>query len=714
MRWSRIADRITCTLALCAALSIVAAGRQAVAQAVAAQHATAELVSELDSITPGAKWLAALRLVPDPRWHSYWRNAGDAGSPPSLAWVLPTGFRAGPLLFLTPRRIEQPPLAAFGYEGEALFLTEIKAPRAVLPGQVVTLRARANWVVCRVDCVAGEAELTRRVAVGARTDAPDRRWSGQLRAAFASLPRPMPEWRVSAEPVAAGYLLHVVPAGAWHRPMDGVLFFPASSGVIEHAAAQPLVRDGARFTLALTRSEYATTPAARLAGLLVSPAGWDSAGTLMGIEIDVLVDAGAGGVGAVAGTGAAAFLTIWLVLGMAFAGGILLNLMPCVFPIVSLKVLSFAALAGEGRRAWQHGLAFGAGVVAAFWVLSVLLLALRHAGSALGWGFQLQSPAFVAAMALLMFVLGLNLLGVFEVGTVLTRLSGAPTPASPLAASFGTGVLATVVATPCTAPFMGVAVGFALTRPPAYALLVFTVLGLGMAAPYVALAASPGLLARLPRPGRWMVTFRQVVAFPLFATAAWLIWVLAQQTGADAVLRVLLSLTLLAIAGWILGRWNPLAISRLARAVSRSIAAAIAVGAILLAVPPTRSASDVAPTRATVSWEPWSPQRLAELQRERRPVFVDFTAAWCLTCQVNERVALGSRAVRERMRELGVATLRADWTSNDPAIASALAAFGRNSVPLYVLYRRDPRVPPAVLPALLTPSIVLEALNDAK
>ena len=706
---SRFPIRLTRAFALSVAVSSAWAAGPVHAQAARQPHITAELVSELDAITPGAKWLMALRLVSDPLWHTYWKNAGDAGSPPSLDWALPPGFRATPIRWPIPHRIAEPPLAVYGYEGEALFLTEVEAPGDLRPGQVVTLRAHASWVVCRVDCVAGEADLARRVAVSALVGTADRRWSGPLRAAYAGLPRRSPEWRVSATPAATGYTMRIVPPPGWTRPIDGVLFFPDSGAVIEHAAAQSLAHDGAAYTLALTTSPYATRKAARLTGLLVSRSGWDPAGTVKAIEVDAPI-----GAGAAAGAVPAGSLTLWLALGLAFVGGILLNLMPCVFPVVSLKVLSFANLAGVGRRGlWLHGIATGAGVLATFWALSGVLLGLRHAGHALGWGFQLQSPTFVTAMALLLFVLGLNLLGVFEIGTSLTRLSAAPGHASRLAESFGTGVLATVVATPCTAPFMGVAVGYGLTRPAWQALLVFTVLGLGMAAPYALLAASPRLLERLPRPGPWMVTFRQAVAFPLLATAAWLIWVLAQQTDADAVLRVLIALTLLAIAAWILGRWNPLAISWRARVISRSVAAAFALGAVALAVPRAPAAGRGAPPSAAVSWEPYTARRLAELRRAGRLVFVDFTAAWCLTCKVNERVALGSRTVQERLRQLDVATLRADWTTGDPEITQALAAFGRNSVPLYVLYHGDPGLPPTVLPTLLTPSIVLDALDGA-
>ena len=455
MRHPRIVSPLTRTLACSLALCAGPAAPRALAQAVARPHVTAELVSEYETIAPGATWVVALRLVSDPEWHTYWRNPGDAGSPPALEWALPPGFRAGPILWPVPRRIEEPPLAVYGYEGEALFLTEVEAPRDLRPGRAVELRVRASWVVCRVDCIAEEADLARRVGVVAGSGTRDERWSAPLRTAFARLPRVMPDWRVSAAPTATGYALRVAPPPDWTRPTDSVLFLAATGGVIQHAAAQPSTAASEGYTLALTRSEYATAAATHLEGLLVSSSGWDAAGVVRAIEIKVPVAAVAAGAAAASAT-AAGSLPFWLVLGLAFAGGILLNLMPCVFPVVSLKVLGFTALAAEGRRrAWQHGAAFAAGVLAAFWALAAVLLPLRGAGRALGWGFQLQAPAFVAALALLMFTIGLNLLGVFEVGTSFPRLARVPLPASPLVASFGTGVLATVLAPAGTPPGMG-------------------------------------------------------------------------------------------------------------------------------------------------------------------------------------------------------------------------------------------------------------------
>jgi thiol:disulfide interchange protein DsbD len=411
------------------------------------------------------------------------------------------------------------------------------------------------------------------------------------------------------------------------------------------------------------------------------------------------VEAGATGAG----------LGLLLALVFAFAGGVILNLMPCVFPVLSVKVLGFVEQAGQDpARARNHGLIFGAGVVVAFWILAALLLALRAGGESLGWGFQLQSPTIVALLALLLFGLGLSLSGLFDIGLGLTRL-GAAGAGRGYGDSFLTGGLAVLVATPCTAPFMGAALGFALVQPPLAGMAVFTALALGLAAPYVVLASVPGLLRRLPRPGAWMETFKQLLAFPLYATVVWLVWVFGQQVGINAVAVLLLGMTLLAFAAWLAGRTGSsrAAMVRTAAVLLALVAAGVSVfGSRAVAASPEALATSSA-------WEPWSETRVAELRAEGRPVFVDFTAAWCLSCQVNERVALSSASVRSAFAAADVALLKADWTSRDAEIAAALEGFGRSGVPLYVLYPADPAGAPELLPALLSPGTVVEAVERA-
>jgi len=401
-----------------------------------------------------------------------------------------------------------------------------------------------------------------------------------------------------------------------------------------------------------------------------------------------------------------------LVFVFAFLGGLILNLMPCVLPVLALKVLSLTRHgAGDRRSGLAQGLWFTAGVLVSFWLLAGLLLLLRAVGEHLGWGFQLQSPGFVILSAALFVVIALNLFGLFEVGGSLTGIGGAAALAAgrkgAALASFGGGALAVVVATPCTAPFMGSALGVALVQPPFVALLIFTALGLGMAFPYLVLAANPAWLRFVPKPGGWMESFKQALGFPLLATALWLAWVYGNQAGLDAAVLLLFVLLAIALAGWIYGRWTSPARTPAIRAVATVLAFLIAGASLSFIL--TRKVQPPSAAEAAGAWEKFSPEKVEALRAAGKPVFVDFTAAWCLSCQVNQRTALDVPEVDAAFRRLGVTRMKADWTSSDPVVTAALAAFNRQSVPLYVLYA--PGQPPRLLPEILTPGVVLKALD---
>jgi thiol:disulfide interchange protein len=500
---------------------------------------------------------------------------------------------------------------------------------------------------------------------------------------------------------------------------EDLRFFATEGPLLEYAAPQKVTTGDGFLTMELVRSPYLSDTPARIAGVLVSPAGLTAAGD-PAIELAIELGEAAALPATLTNGGSALPVSLWFALLLAFAGGMILNLMPCVFPVVSLKILSFVQMSGdEPRRLRLHGLSFAGGVVLAFWALAGLLLLLRAAGEEIGWGFQLQSPGFVAAMAFLLFGLGLSLAGVMDIGTSLTRLGGAESRHGSFRSSMLNGMLATVVATPCTAPFMGAALGFAMIQPAAASLLIFTSLAAGMAAPYVALSTWPYLLRFLPRPGAWMVRFKQAMAFPLFATVAWLVWVFGIQTGVDGVLRLLIGLTLLALAVWIWGQWSTLSATPRARWSARAAGGAFLIAGLLVAVTSEPVTAEVSGAQAAVrssgiDWEPWSAQRVAELRAAGTPVFIDFTAAWCLSCKVNERVAFSSTAVHELVRERGIAMLKADWTSRDPEITRALAEFGRSGVPLYVLYDADPYAAPRLLPEILSPGILTSALAGVR
>ena len=673
-------------------------------------HSDAQLVAEVNAIAPGQAFTAALLLLMDEGWHTYWVNPGDAGTPASIEWNLPPGFEAGPIQWPYPELIEAPPLMSYGYRDEVLLLVEITPPEDLALGRSVALEAGASWLICSDICLPAEQQIRLQLLAAASAER-DESWTGPIVAARDRLPMSVAGWEIRAERASAGYALHAIPLNGEPAWLEDPYYFSRDEAVVSPAAPQLVSRSNGSFTLNLQESSFSSGPATRLEGVLLAPEGeaWDEAGRFRALAVDVAVAQALGG-GATQPVSGAGSLTLVVALVFAFVGGLLLNLMPCVFPVLSIKVLGFVNQAGEDRfKAGKHGMAFGTGVILSFWALAAVVLLMRAGGSRLGWGFQLQSPAFVAAMAILLFAVALNLMGLFEVGTVLTRLGGRVARPQSYADSFSSGVLATLIATPCTAPFMGAALGFALTQPTIQTMLIFGTLGLGMATPYVVMSFSPPLLRLLPRPGAWMETVRQLLAFPLFGTVIWLVWVFARQTGVNGAAHLLTALMMLSLATWILGRWQTGLIDTRTRLVSRTVAL-VALGLTVgLAARGTRAE---AAESGAVRWQPFSQELVQQLRVAGQPVFVDFTAAWCLSCQVNEQVVLASSVIEDAFAEHNVAGLKADWTRFDPAITSALESFGRSGVPLYVFYPADLARSPIVLPTILTKRGVLGVLQD--
>ncbi len=648
-----------------------------VAGAVKAPHVDVDLVADVASIAPGRDVGVGPRFELERGWHVYWQNPGDSGEAPRLTWSLPAGFSGTDLSWPAPHRIPVGPLANFGYEGTVVLPATVHVPRDVTGS--VDLRADVHWLVCNEDaCIPGHAPLSLVLPVE-----PTARPSAEaplFAAARAALPVAAPStWRPSV--TADGGTLALIIDG-----YDGALdpppaFFPFSREAIEHAAPQPATRTSTGIRLTLVRAP-SNPPLGALGGVLaVGGHAYTIAAPLAGSVISFDPKP----------------------LALAFAGGLLLNLMPCVFPVLAIKAFALLGLGAHDRRvARAHGLAYTAGVLVAFWALAVALLVVRAGGAPLGWGFQLQSPVVVAALAALFFWLALMLLDVTSFGGALMGIGNELATAGGARGAFFTGLLATVVATPCSAPFMGAALGYALVAPPAVALGVFTALGLGLAVPYLAITLVPSLGARLPRPGRWMDVVKQLLAFPLLATVVWLVWVASLQSGPPGVAAMLAMLVLLAFAAWVGRQWS----GRVARvAVAAAVVAAVVLGGSI-------ERADAPPTTSAAGWERYSSARLAELLGARRPVFVDFTAAWCVTCQVNERLVLAQPRVRERMRALGVVPVRADWTTPDPDVTRALQQFGRDGVPLYVLYSGRADEPPRILPQVLTTDTVISELDQ--
>ena len=680
-------------------------------------HVRAEVVVRNALTAPGETTDIAIRHQLTPKWHTYWINPGDSGEPPIVEFKLGEGGEAGELRFPTPSRLPYPPLLNFGYSDAFTLLGSITVPADWPAGTPYSVPVRIDWLVCEEICIpeGGETEFVIETAAASEID------SG---VAFTFMEA---EWALPEESNAdatysrEGHTIYLtVPLG--HA--DDAVFFPLERGVIDNAAEQHAIAaaEGVGTTIALAGGNTNLDGTLRGVFKTGDAAFWITATGDPDDPVAVAAAApppaatpwdGTPAAEAVAEprfTGGAEPVLPLKAMLFAFLGGLILNLMPCVFPVLALKALGLVAHADApfARRAAIGG-AYTAGILASFAVLAGVLLSLKAAGVAVGWGFQLQSPVFVAAMAGLLFLVALNLSGVFEIGAGLTRLGGRG-PQDGLAGSFATGCLATLVATPCTAPFMAVAVGAALTASSATALLVFLAMGLGLAVPFVVLSLVPGLARILPRPGVWMVRLKEVLAFPLYATAAWLVWVLAQLVGVDAMLGVLIALVLLALAAWLYG------LSQRGSAgshrVSAGLAAASVVAAVVLAWPTvTGSPPSPVPSASAATGEPYSPVRLADLRREGRSVFVNATAAWCITCKVNERVVFETPAFRGLLADRGIAMLTADWTRRDPDVTALIEEFGRAGVPLYVYFPADGD--PIVMPQILTFSTLERTFGGA-
>jgi thiol:disulfide interchange protein DsbD len=813
----RLACRLVAATVLCGALPALAQtpstpGSEPPARTGALRVGTleAELIADRVAVQPGGRIELGVRLRHDPAWHTYWRNSGDSGLPTTVEPAGPAGSTFGALRWPAPKRIWIGPLANYGYEGEVVLPFTASLPDG-LGGASARFEARVAWLVCKEVCVPGEARLALDLPVIAKTG-PQAAASRDARL-FEDMAQRTPDPASSLAVQAyrrPGKVSLVFETPSGMQAISSASYFPYAAGLISPPAPQALMRTERGWRIDLVTTSDGATADGALDGLLWADgralesrsraaSGEPPAATLVSIA-DRADQLGTPATGATAPTAAkpggllaAAGLQpgasdrgplststpianpgaspmgaadtvpdtvpdspLFLALGLGLLGGLILNLMPCVFPVIGLKVMGFAS-SGAGSPAARRqmkaaALAFVAGIVLSFWLLGGLMLALRAAGSAVGWGFQLQSPAFVAAMALLFLAVGLNFSGVFEMGLALTRLGGDGATrridtvsgdaasdetryaaGGSLAGAFGSGCLAVLVATPCTAPFMGSALGFTLSQPALEAMAVFTAIAVGMGAPYLLLGWFPAWVARLPRPGRWMQTLRELLAFPMYASAAWLAWVLAQQAGADALLRLLLAAVLVGLAAWAWGRYATPAADRMATAVGIA-AASLATALMLLwalggegmqaAASPAASfdsssgssglSSGLSSARSPASpdrpWQAWSEQRVLDALALGHPVFVDFTAAWCVTCQANKQLALERQPVIEAFARSKVVTLRADWTQRDPAIAAALARHGRNGVPLYLVYHPG-RVKPVVLPELLTAAIVIDALR---
>jgi thiol:disulfide interchange protein len=717
----------------------------ALAQSTAkhAPHATVQLIAESLNIEPGQSLKAGLHVKLEPGWHVYWKNPGDAGLPIRLTWKLPAGFSVDSMQWPTPERISSPPLMNYGYEGEVVFPFLLQVPKQNESG-MSAIAAKAKWLVCKDICLPEEADLTLDLnwpKAGGTTTQPALKTNAHASALLAlsqdRLPLSQAPWQVEASTTAEWVKVTLTIPENLSLP-DSLWFFPYQSDWMDHAAAEPLTRQHQTLTLTLKRMDAQGTLPQRLQGVIAASGPITKVGPQQSFELDIAMPVSAEStlltqpltaLHRVPVTTAAApdfsLASLILKLLLAFAGGLILNLMPCVLPVLSLKIFDFVQRAGHARlKVFAHGLTFTAGVLVSFWLLAGLLLILRQGGENLGWGYQLQSPSFLVVLCALFFFFSLNLFGVFEMGYLFTRIGqrSKHKPSGHLG-SFFAGVTATVVATPCTAPFMGTAMGFAFTQSASVALLTFTFVGLGMASPYLLLAGFPHWMRLLPKPGEWMEHLKQFMGFPLLATAIWLAWILGRQAGLNSLIALLSVLLLGGLSAWILGKWAALHRGLSVRVMAIILALTVFVPAFVLVLlfvqqqPNAQqlpgSINHVRPiAKEDVVWLPYDKTHIDRLVNAGQPVFIDFTADWCLSCKVNEKLALDNSLVKAAFHDLGITTFKGDWTRSDAAITSALAELGRQSVPLYVLYTGKSPREYRLLPELLTANTVLNALLE--
>lgn len=654
------------------------------------KHVSLELLSEYTTVSPDQRFWAGFKFDLIPHWHIYWKNPGDSGQAPEVRWELPEGFNAGPIEWPTPQKIILGPAVNYGYEEEVVFLVPLTTGKNV--PDTFELKAHVTWLVCEKICIPEEATLTLTLNGGVPSVLSENN-KKTFQNAHAELPVKL------ATPPQISFIdgdLKLNLSEAWPEESISDLWLASSEwGIVSSENLQQFTVTSNGVELLVSPGEV-FSPELGLNGILVLEEKLGDLVVQRGFHVDSDIQIDETGLP----------MGFWVAMLSAFVGGLILNLMPCVLPILTIKVLNFVKDAQSSRRVLAlHGFVFTSGVLLSFLALAALLIGLRAGGEALGWGFQLQSPFFISMLGILMLLIGLNLSGVFEFGQELMQLGQTQTSGNHYSSSFASGVLAVTVASPCTAPFMGAALGFAMVQPFTQTMLIFLALGVGFALPVLLLSLFPAWLKLIPKPGNWMLNLKQIFAFPMYATAAWLVWVASQQVSSGGFALVLAALLSASFAAWMYGRTQYMQISP-------RIGKRVAMGFIILALALSGMVESGKPVQSANSqdYAAWSPEKVEMAMDEKRPVFVNFTAAWCITCQVNEQIALRTDAVETSFKDFDIAYFKGDWTTRDSKITKELEKYGRSGVPLYLLHIPG-REEPEILPQILTESIVLEALS---
>ncbi|WP_235425588.1 protein-disulfide reductase DsbD family protein [Cellvibrio mixtus] len=679
------------------------------ADRAATPQVEAQLVASVNAVVPGSEIYLGVNQKIIPHWHTYWINPGDSGNATTISWTLPEGASASDIIWPAPGRFSMGPITNYAYENSVTLLSKISVPSSIAVGDTFTARALVDWLVCAEECIPQQVELALSLPVVGNANETGE-GSPLIAEAQAQVPVASP-WEVTAQQsaidpeTAQGKLqLQVALSKDQQAQVQDIWFYPYDWGRIRQSDLQQRKNLTDVIQLEIPTGEAPAVIGDKLTGVLVIK---EQQGIVRGYEINVPVQS-------LTSNQTAEGFAIGFASALLFAllGGVILNLMPCVFPVLSIKALSLVSHSNystvEIRR---QGYVYTLGVLASFAVLALLLIVLKAGGNQIGWGFQFQSPIFVLLVAYLLFAVGLSLSGVFFIGGSVAGVGSSLTEKPGYSGSFFTGVLATVVATPCTAPFMAAALGYAVAQPPLKLLAIFLSLGLGLALPYLLLSCWPRLQRWLPRPGLWMERAKQLLAFPMYAAAIWLVWVLVQQAGVDAVIIALGGMLLIAIAAWLYDS------TRTSTDGKRNLGNASVLALVLLAVGfggvqvnlPANAAQKSA--AADANWEAYSDERLQSLLAEGKPVFLNFTASWCISCLVNERVALSTDAVKKQFQQQGVVYLKGDWTNRDPQITAFLKKFNRSGVPLYVFYPAGQADSPKELPQILTPDLVVAAVS---
>lgn len=664
----------------------------------------ARLVAEEEAVQPGRPFWVGVELKMQQGWDTYWVNPGDSGFPTKVTWNLPDGWEAGPLQWPYPEKFTIESLVGFGYTDSAVLLTQIHPSASMAVGEEVTLSADVNWLACNEQCIPGSAQLSLTLPVQEGLPEKNSAVATTFSQARDHLPQTLSDESLTVAGQAEEIVLNFKSLAGSFGEVEEALFIPEHGEVVDYGAPQLLEKDASGYKLNVKKAHTDAENPAHVKGVLLLSEKGSAIKRAIQVDSDLTVPLQSSGFA--------------VMLGLAFLGGLILNVMPCVLPVIALKIFSFAKMAHDKRSViLKHGSLFTAGVLVSFWLLSGALLILRSYGEGIGWGFQLQEPIFVALLAMVLFLMGLSLFGLFEMGSSLISLGQkSQSSTSPLWGSFLSGILATVVATPCTGPLLGPALGFAMALPSAQALTIFTAIGLGMASPYLLLSAFPRLVRFLPKPGNWMIIFKQLMGFVMMATVAWLVWVFGAQTDNMATFVMLASFIIIAVGAWVMGRWATPIKGKIVRKVATVAAVLIFAfggGVTIWTAKQFREPASNAilvDSPEQTEWLAFTTEKVEALRAQGKPVFVDFTAKWCLICQTN-KMTLHSSDVKQAFENRGVTTMQADWTKKDAQITNELQKLGRSGVPVYVLYPADRSKPPYILPQNLTSSVLKEYLD---